>query len=235
MDSALSTKDVIRKSILETFSDAFSDSASLTWETVIYVIVALLVSLLMGLLIYYVYKKSFRGVVYSKTFGIALVGMTVMTCMVTLAISTNIVLSLGMVGALSIVRYRTAIKEPLDLLFIFWAITSGITIGARMFYLAITGAIAVIAVLLILGMKKSGSRVYVMIVHYKTHYTGDEIRRVMKDMRYIVKSRTMRKAMTELTAEVYVKKDNLSFIEQIRDLENVTDVTLVEYNGEYHG
>ena len=228
MDSALSTKDVIKSSVLNFFQQ------TMTWETMIQIIDSLIFCLLMGLLIYYIYKKSFRGVVYSQTFAMTLVGMSVLTCMVTLAISTNIVLSLGMVGALSIVRYRTAIKEPLDLLFLFWAITTGITVGASMYLLSVVSAAIIILLVFFLGRKNIGGQIYVMIIHYTGDDIGDQIRKIMKDIKYIVKSKTMRKQVTEIAVEVYAKKDNLAFVEQIRELETVADVTLVQYNGEYH-
>ena len=126
----MSVKDVIKKSILE--SDAYNQAISLS--TIGTIVIDLILALIMGLVIYQIYKKFYKGVVYSKNYAMSLVGMTVLTCMVTLAISTNIIISLGMVGALSIVRYRTAIKEPLDLMYMFWAITSGIALGACIFW-----------------------------------------------------------------------------------------------------
>lgn len=225
----MSTKDVIKSSVRDFFEQ------SMTIETMTQIIVSLLVSLLMGLLIYFIYKKSFRGVVYSQTFAMTLVGMSVLTCMVVLAISTNIVLSLGMVGALSIVRYRTAIKEPLDLLFLFWAITTGITVGAGMYLLSAVSAIVIILLVFLLGGKGKGKKVYVMIVHYKGDDAEDEMRKILFNIKHSVKSKTMRKEETEMAVEVYAKKDNLAFANQIRDVENVFDLTLVQYDGEYHG
>ena len=125
----MSVQDFIKKSILE--SGAF-DGASLT-----NIALGLITALIMGAVIYTVYSKFYVGVIYSRSFAITLVGMTVLTAMVTLAISTNIVISLGMVGALSIVRFRTAVKDPLDLLYLFWSITTGITAGASMYLLAV--------------------------------------------------------------------------------------------------
>ena len=112
----MSVKDMIKKSVLE--SDNFVQSVS--WDTMSGIIINVLLAVLLGVCIYLVYKKFYNGVIYSRSYALTLVGMTCLTCMVTLAISTNIVISLGMVGALSIVRYRTAIKEPLDLLYMFW-------------------------------------------------------------------------------------------------------------------
>lgn len=233
MDSqtALSVKDIIKNSFLK--SELFDNA--MTLETMFTIGISLIASLLMGLLIYFVYKKSFRGVVFSQSFAITLVGMTVLTCMITLAISTNIVLSLGMVGALSIVRYRTAIKEPMDLLFIFWGISTGIAVGASMYFLVLAAALIIIILLYILNRRGLGGQVFIMIVHYHGDDISDEIRRLMKNTRYKIKSKTMRAQTTEMAVEVYAKKDNLTFAEHIRDLGQVDDVTLVQYNGEYHG
>lgn len=207
----------------------------MTVDTVVNIIISLLIALAMGILIYYIYKKFFRGVVYNKSFAITLTGMTVLTCMITLAISTNVVLSLGMVGALSIVRYRTAIKEPLDLLFIFWGISTGITVGAGMYWLSLIGAVIIIVMLILLNWKKHDGKVYIMIIHYKGDDIGDEIRRIMGRFKYSIKSKTMREQLSEMAIEVYIKNDNIAFAEEIRDLKSVEDVTLVQYDGEYHG
>lgn len=127
----MSTKDFIKKSVLENFTQY---STPKLW-------VALLAALLMGVVIYLVYRRFYTGVVFSRSFAVTLVGMSVLTCMVTLAISTNVVISLGMVGALSIVRFRTAVKDPMDLLYLFWSITTGITTGAGMYLLALIAAV----------------------------------------------------------------------------------------------
>ena len=114
----MSVKDMIKKSVLESgVFDQYNISS---------ILVALVAALALGILIFLVYRRFYTGVIYSRTFAVTLVGMTVLTCMVTLAISTNVVISLGMVGALSIVRFRTAVKDPMDLLYLFWAITTGI-------------------------------------------------------------------------------------------------------------
>lgn len=227
----MSVNDVIKKSVLE--SDMYNQAISLS--TLLTIAVDLAVALLMGIIIYNVYKKFFRGVIFSKSYAVTLVGMTVLTCMVTLAISTNIVISLGMVGALSIVRYRTAIKEPLDLLYMFWAITTGITVGASMYILAVAGAVIVIIMLAIFGRESQSRNVYIMIIHYTGDETGDNIIRQLGKLKYSVKSKTLRKEVCELSIQVTCKTDNMTFMEKIRNLEKVDDVTLVQYNGEYHG
>ena len=137
----MSVKDMIKKSVLESgVFDQYNISS---------ILVALIAALALGILIFLVYRRFYTGVIYSRTFAVTLVGMTVLTCMVTLAISTNVVISLGMVGALSIVRFRTAVKDPMDLLYLFWAITTGITAGAGMYVLALIAAAIMILMIIL--------------------------------------------------------------------------------------
>ena len=137
----MSVKDFIKKSVLEGFSP----------YNVPQMAGALLAALAMGVLIYWVYQRFYAGVIFSRSFAMTLVGMSVLTCMVTLAISSNVVISLGMVGALSIVRFRTAVKDPLDLLYLFWSITAGITTGAGMYLLAVAASAVMIGVVVFLS------------------------------------------------------------------------------------
>lgn len=186
-------------------------------------------------LIYCVYKRFFIGVVYSRSFAVTLVGMCVLTCMVTLAISTNVVISLGMVGALSIVRYRTAVKDPLDLLYLFWAITTGITAGAGMY--ALVGLTAVVIVVMIAGFAshQDKARVYMMVIHYTGQTTGDDIVRAFGCTKFTVKSKTMRGDKVEMAVEVFSDGVDMPYTDAIRALDGVEDLTLIQYNGEYHG
>ena len=223
----MSVQDFIKKSILE--SGAF-DGANLT-----NIALSLTTAVLMGALIYLVYTKFYVGVIYSRSFAITLVGMTVLTAMVTLAISTNIVISLGMVGALSIVRFRTAVKDPLDLLYLFWAITTGITSGASMYLLVVVCAAVMIIMIFFFYHKQQKGRIYIVVVHYTGDEAGDNVVRAFGRMKYFVKSKTIRKNKTEMAIEVFCKDNNMFFMEKIRDVEGVEDVTLIQYNGEYHG
>lgn len=227
----MSVKDVIKKSILE--SDAYNQAISLS--TIGTIVVDMLLALAMGLLIYYIYKRFYKGVVYSRNYAISLVGMTVLTCMVTLAISTNIVISLGMVGALSIVRFRTAIKEPLDLMYMFWAITAGISLGASMYILVIIATIIMIVLVVIFDTHKSSRGAYILVVHYSGDDTGDDVVRLLHNVKYTIRSKILRGSDCEMTLQLKCKNDNLAFVEKIRDLSGVADVTLLEYDGEYHG
>lgn len=227
----MSVKDVIKKSILE--SEMYNQAISA--GTVATMLLDLILALIMGLLIYLIYKNFYNGVIYSRNYAVSLVGMTVLTCMVTLAISTNIVISLGMVGALSIVRYRTAIKEPLDLMYMFWAITTGITVGASMYLLAVLAAVIMLVLIVVFSKEGGLKRAYIMVVHYQGDSTGDEVLRQLGRCKYAVRSKILRSENVELTVMLKCKNNNMAFVEKIRDLSGVSDVVLLEFNGEYHG
>ncbi len=223
----MSVKDVIKKSILNSENYTSFDVGKIT--------LTLLIAVLLGVIIYMIYKKFYAGVIYSRSFAVTLVGMTVMTTMITLAISTNVVISLGMVGALSIVRFRTAIKDPMDLLYLFWAISSGITVGAGMYVLALIVALIMYVLIWIFYARQNRDQIYMAVIHYTGDSTGDAILRELHKTKFYIKSRTFRGSNTELAVEVNVKNNNLFFEEKIRNLENVQDITLIQYNGEYHG
>ena len=223
----MSVQDFIKKSILE--SGAF-DGVTLANAAL-----GLLTALIMGILIYFVYRKFYTGVIFSRSFAVTLVGMTVLTAMVTLAISSNIVISLGMVGALSIVRFRTAIKDPMDLLYLFWAITTGITSGAQMYLLVLVAAVVMIVMIVFFYCKQQKGRIYILVVHYTGDSTGDNVIRALGKIKYFIKSKTLRKDKTELAIEVFCKNNETFFMEKIRTVDGVIDSTLIQYNGEYHG
>jgi len=155
--------------------------------------------------------------------------------MVTLAISSNVVISLGMVGSLSIVRFRTAVKDPLDLLYLFWSITVGITAGASMYLLALAASAIMFLLILCLHRRQQKGSLYVMVVHYEGDVTGDAIVQALGRMRYYLKSKTLRGEKSEVAIEVLCKRQDFSFAERVRAVPGVEDVTLIQYNGEYHG
>ena len=197
------------------------------------ILISLFASALMGIAIYFIYRKAYSGVVFSQTFSVSLAAMTVLTTMITLSISSNIALSLGMVGALSIVRYRVAVKDPMDILFMFWAVASGITIGAKLHYLAVVGGLMVLLVLLLVNRKDPLNMVYILVVNYSGAEVSDEIRRILYGHRFKIKSKTLRKESAEVAIEITVKTDNLAFLDAINALESVNDATLIQYSGEY--
>ncbi len=223
----MSVKDMIKKSVLESgVFDQYNISS---------ILVALAAALALGILIFLVYRRFYTGVIYSRTFAVTLVGMTVLTCMVTLAISTNVVISLGMVGALSIVRFRTAVKDPMDLLYLFWAITTGITSGAGMYVLALIAAAIMILMIILFYSRQQRGKIYIAVIHYSGDEAGDEVIRCFGKRKYFIKSKTMRKEKTEMAVEIFCKQADMDFMEKIRAIEHVDDVTLIQYNGEYHG
>ena len=223
----MSVQDFIKKSVLE--SGAF-DGATIT-----NIFLGILTALAVGALIYFIYSKFYVCVIFSRSFAVTLVGMTVLTAMVTLAISTNIVISLGMVGALSIVRFRTAIKDPMDLLYLFWAITAGITSGAGMYMLVILSSLIMIGMIVLFYHKQQRGRIYIAVVHYTTDAAGDDVIRAFGKLKFFIKSKTVRKDKTEMAIEVYCRNNDTFFLEKIRGIEGVEDATLIQYNGEYHG
>ena len=227
----MSAKAMIKKSVLE--SAMYNQTISLS--TLITIMVDMALALVVGLLIYAIYKRFYSGVIYSRSFALTLIGMTVLTCMVTLAISTNIVISLGMVGALSIVRYRTAIKEPLDIMYLFWAITTGITIGASMYLLAAVGMFFMLLLVMTMSKKKTGTKVYIMIAHTSSPDAENSILSELKAFEHEVKSKTVRGTATELTLQIECDESKLGIADKVRSLDGVNDVTLIAYNGEYHG
>lgn len=225
----MSIEDVIKNSFLENFTNTFAMGGIVTMT------LALLAAMGVGLYICFVYNRFYRGVVYSRTFAMTLVGMTVMTAAVTLAISTNVVISLGMVGALSIVRFRTAVKEPLDLLYLFWAITTGICAGAQMYALCGITAVLMTVLAALFSLHSNRGHVYIVIVHYQDELTEDSIRMAMGNFKHRVKSRTVRSGFGELAIEVFVRNENMVFVDKLNAIQGVQDVTLIQYDGEYHG
>ncbi len=230
----MSIKDVIKGSVLSQFKELNMNEGTVTT-----IIVSLLVSLLLGIAICLIYKRLFvyREGIYSSTFCKTLVGMTVLTCMVTLAISTNIVISLGMVGSLSIVRYRTAIKDPMDLLYLFWAITSGITIGAGMNSLCLAGFIVVTIYLIVSNRIPINKHDYVLAIRIKKEeYKKEELEKTLSPYRYVLKTRITHGNELEMTYSVRrIKQEQMTLLDNaLYSLKGVTDVAIIDYNGEYN-
>ncbi|QHE53631.1 DUF4956 domain-containing protein [Pontibacillus sp. HMF3514] len=224
MQDSYNFNDIFKKNFLNI--EAFSNIS------IIGVCVTLFVSLLIGLFIFWIYRKTFNGVVYSHNFNVTLVLMTMITSLIIMTISTNIVLSLGMVGALSIVRFRTAIKDPLDIVFMFWAISVGIASGAKIFEVAVVGSLIIGGVVFLFSRKRSKPYTYLLIVHYEIE-AYFEIKQRLKKMNYAIKSKVVRQEVTELTLELKLKDDNTSFVNDIADIPGVKDISLVHYNGDY--
>lgn len=192
---------------------------------------------LIGLFIFVVYKKTFLGVMFSVNFGMSLIGMSMITCAVILAVSSNVVLSLGMVGALSIVRFRTAVKDPLDIVFLFWAITAGIVIGAGMIPLAVVTSLLMGIVMIVFVNKKSRRTPYIVVVNCENSDIEDSIMNVIeaKTGKSIIKGKTVSKTGMELTIEVTLNDGYSKFLNDIININGVENAIMVSYNGQYMG
>ena len=222
-----------------TFKDIFKSSflENIASVSILDMVIALVLAFGLGLFIYLIYKKTFSGVMYSSSFGVTLVALTMISTLVILAVTSNVVLSLGMVGALSIVRFRTAIKEPLDIAFLFWSIAVGIVLAAGMIPLAVIGSVVIGVVLLVFANKKSHVNPYIVVIQCANH---DSERRA-KDFldknvqRCVVKSKSVQKGLIELNCEIRLKDENTDFINALSDIGGVHSAVLVSYNGDYMG
>ena len=241
----MSFNDIFKSSFLENVSE-FS---------VLDTVLGLAVSLVIGLFIFLIYKKTLTGVMYSSGFALTLVGLSLVTTLVIMAVTSNVVLSLGMVGALSIIRFRTAIKEPVEIVFLFWSLAVGIVVGAGLLPLAVIGSALIGVILLLFANRKvrndRGDRQYpvhlrvanrkvrndpYILVLNCTDETAEHaaLDVLKKDTEYaIVKSKTITTAGIELTAELRGKNASTDFVNAIAHLPGVGSATLVSYNGEY--
>ena len=220
-----------------TFNDIFKSSflESVTEFSAIDTFIGLAFALAMGLFIFLVYKKTFSGVMYSSGFAMALVGLALVTTLVIMAVTSNVVLSLGMVGALSIVRFRAAIKEPLEIVYLFWAIAAGIVIGAGMIPLAVIGSVVIGGILLVFSNRKMHENPYILILNCQDGQVESAAMAMTKDAvaRFAVKSKTVNASGIELTAEISMKDGETAFVNALSALEGVSSATLVSYNGDY--
>ena len=222
-----------------TFSDIFKSSflSNVTSVTVLDMVIAMALSFAIGLFIFFIYKKTYAGVMYSSNFGVTLVALTMIATFVILAVTSNVVLSLGMVGALSIVRFRTAIKEPLDIAFLFWAIAAGIVLAAGMIPLAVFGSVIIGVMITVFANRKSNVNPYIVVLRCEDSLAEKEAMQYLneKTTKCVVKSKTARKGEIELNLEIRLKEDNTDFINELSDMTGVESAVLVSYNGDYMG
>ncbi len=220
-----------------TFNDVFKSSflESVSEFSVFDTILALCLALLIGLFIFVIYKKTLTGVMYSDSFALTLVGLSLVTTLVILAVTSNVVLSLGMVGALSIVRFRTAIKEPVEIVFLFWAIAVGIVLGAGLIPLALIGSALIGLILLFFANRKVKDNPYILVVNCRDEEAESFLREILKKetQHYITKSKTITTAGIEMTMELRSKNASTAFVNRIAEIPGVENTTLVSYNGEY--
>ena len=220
-----------------TFNDIFKSSflESVTGFSLSEVLLAMLFAVIVGLLIFWVYKKTFTGILYSSGFALTLIGLTLVTTLVIIAVTSNVVLSLGMVGALSIVRFRTAIKEPMEIVFLFWSIAVGIVIGAGMIPLAVLGSVIIGIILLIFANRKNVENAYILVLNCENEEAENTATELLKNTvkKYRIKSKTVNVDGIELTTELKIKDDKMAFVNQMNKITGVKNATLVSYNGVY--
>ncbi|WP_346909945.1 DUF4956 domain-containing protein [Faecalicatena orotica] len=222
-----------------TFNDIFKSSflENVSSISILDMLIALVLAFGLGMFIFLVYKKTFQGVMYSSSFGVTLIALTMITTVVILAVTSNVVLSLGMVGALSIVRFRTAIKEPLDIAFLFWSIAVGIVLAAGMIPLAVIGSVVIGVILLVFVNKKSYVNPYIVVISCESHDSEIKAKDFLDKQvqRCVVKSKTAQKGAIELNMEIRMKEENTDFINILSEMDGVNSAVLVSYNGEYMG
>lgn len=221
----MSFQDIFKSSFLENMTSvSFLDMA-----------LALVLAFGIGLFIFLIYKRTFSGVMYSGSFGVTLVALTMITTLVILAVTSNVVLSLGMVGALSIVRFRTAIKEPLDIAFLFWSIAVGIVLAAGLIPLAVFGSVAIGIFLLLFANRKASENPYIVVLQCRDAESEQQAAACLAQhtKKMVIKSKTARAGYIELNYEVRLRDENTGFITELSALNGVDSAVLVSYNGDY--
>lgn len=220
-------QDIFKSSFLEKVSSI----------SMLDMVFALVLSFAIGLFIFYIYKKCYAGVMYSSSFGVTIIALTMITSLLILAVTSNIVLSLGMVGALSIVRFRTAIKEPSDIVFLFWSIAAGIVLAAGFVPLAIFGSLFIGLILLIFSQHKGFENPYILVIHCETKETEKNAQEFIAEKvhKYSLKSKSVAPGCIELNYEVRLKGTDTEFINELAELSGVSHTVMVSYNGDYMG
>ena len=226
MNGIVNFTDLLKKSVVN------SVVSDLTFGRIL---LTLGVGLAIGLFIYFVYKRTFRGVLYSRGFNTSLIAMTMLTSIVIMAVTSNIVLSLGMVGALSIVRFRTAVKDPMDLVFLFWAIGIGIVTGAGLHVLAILGSVVMGLLLFIVNHSPAGDMPYLLVVQADNEESDTAVRALLanRKQRFGLKSKTISPNGVEATYEVRLKDGGSTLINQVAALHGIGNAVLIAYNGDF--
>lgn len=220
---------------METFSDIFKKSfmeGSATQISIPGIFLVLGLSLIVAGYIYIVYKKCYIGVIYSHNFNVAIAMMTIISAMIIATISSNITLSLGMVGALSIVRFRTAIKDPIDLIFLFWAVAAGITVGARLWVMVLLGNLCIGLAFMFMTKLKRKDVIYLLVISYDDE-AFPAVNAVLQMFKSVLRSKISRNGLTEMTVEINMSDENTQFTEKLTAIPQVHSVSLVTYSGEF--
>ena len=221
------------------FNDIFKSSflENVTSVSLLDMLITLVLAFGIGLFIFFVYKKTFSGVMYSSSFGGTLVALCMITSMTILAVTSNVVLSLGMVGALSIVRFRTAIKEPMDIAFLFWSIAAGIVLAAGMIPLAVIGSVIIGVVMLVFINRKAVHDPYIAVISCANAQVEKSATKYLQQNveKAVIKSKTAQNGSIEMTWEIRLLKHDTDFITELSEMDGVNSAVLVSYNGDYLG
>ena len=221
------------------FNDIFKSSflENITSVSIVDMLLTLALAFGIGLFIFLVYKKTYSGVMYSPSFGGTLVALTMITSMTILAVTSNVVLSLGMVGALSIVRFRTAIKEPMDIAFLFWSIAAGIVLAAGMIPLAVIGSVIIGVVMLVFINRKAVHDPYIAVISCANAQVEKSATKYLQQNveKAVIKSKTAQNGSIEMTWEIRLLKHDTDFITELSEMDGVKSAVLVSYNGDYLG
>lgn len=220
-----------------TFNDVFKSSflESVTDFSILDTLLGMACALVLGLFIFLIYKKTAAGIMYSSSFGLTLIGLSLVTSLVIMAVTSNVILSLGMVGALSIVRFRAAIKEPIEIVFLFWSLAAGIVVGAGLIPLALVGSVIIGAVIYIMASRKTHENPYMLVLNLADEdaekAAAEEIKAAAA--KYVIKAKTVTPKGIELSYEVKLKDASTAFVSKIGGISGVESAALISYNGEY--
>ena len=220
-----------------TFSDIFKSDFLETAKSFSFVdtIAGLAIAFVIGLFIFFIYKKTCNGIMYSQNFALSLIGLSLVTTLVIMAVTSNVILSLGMVGALSIVRFRAAIKEPVEIVYLFWAIAAGIVTGAGLIPLALIGSVIIGVVMMVFATRRTHDNPYMLVMRLSDEKAEGSALDLLKSdtAKYVVKAKTVTTAGIELSCEVKLKEESTAFVNKISKVKGVSNASLVAYNGEY--
>lgn len=221
----MSFVDVIKKSVVNQFTGTISVQS---------ILLSLITAFMISVFIIWIYKKTYTGVVYSKSFSLSILMLALVTTLIIQTISSNIALSLGMVGALSIVRFRTAVKEPVDTGFMFWAITAGIMAGANLYLASIIGSLmlgVLYYICYMMGLKMNSK--YLVIVKYDDN-AEDDIKNILSKLKkYKLKSKSKSKNNVEMTFEVELNDGTQKLVDKISKIDGVQNCSLISYQNDF--
>lgn len=222
-----------------TFQDIFKSSflENVNSVNLLDMVLVLILAFALGLFVFFVYKRCYAGVMYSANFGVTLIALTMITALLILTITSDVVLSLGMVGALSIVRFRTAIKDPSDIAFLFWSIAAGIVLAAGLIPLAVLGSLMIGLVLLVFSGHKSHEQPYILVLHCSNTESETRAKAFLEPRvkKLSLKSKSVAPGTIELNYEIRLKEADTGFINELAELPGVTHTVMVSYNGDYMG